>query len=237
MSMSTLKSVEHGSSHSLLQSLSGQGANVDRAGERVNVKSAARSTAKPVPAVVLIDIGIPGPGAIWRSRFFRRQAKLIVALVCAVVLLLVDPLAEASSVTADLSVSARVVRRCGISPSPPALPNSHSPVSDENGDIGVGKGLIINCDTSSAGTMALSVAANLADNAVIRVMSKEKASFETLKETILAHSGSNAAAKPIDLGLFSTSETKLVLIQSDNRVGGQLATGSGERAVTLLIDF
>ena len=237
MSMSTLTTDERRSSHCLLRSLLGQGVNVDRVGETVNVKTAARSTADLVPDVVLMDIGIHGLSAIWRSRFFQRQAKLIVGLVCAVVLLLDDPLAEAGSVTADLSVSARVVRRCGISPSPLAFPNSHSQATDENGEIGVGKGLIINCDTSSAGTMALSVGANMADNAVIRVMSKEKASVETLKETFLAHGGSNAATKPINLGLFSTSETNLIFIQSDNRVGGQVSTGSGERTVTLLIDF
>jgi len=166
-----------------------------------------------------------------------RADKFLTNLVCAVVLLPGGPLAQASSVTANLKVSARVVRSCGISPSPLAFRNSQSLATDENSEIGFGNGLKINCNTAADAMMALSVGANMAGNAVIRVISHDKLGAETLKEAYLTHGGMNSPATTINLGLFSTAGTKVILSQSDNRAGSQLPIGTHERTMTLFIDF
>jgi spore coat protein U-like protein len=235
--MSTLTTDKHRSFHSLLRSLLERGADFDRVGEGENVKAAACSAPKLLPDAALMDIGIPGVSAIRRSNFFQRQAKFFVGLVCAFVLLPDGPLAEASSVAANFKVSARVVRSCGISPSPRAFRNSLSQAPDENSEIETGNGLKINCNTVSGGTMALSVGANMAGNAVIRVISNDKLGAESLKEAYLTHGRTNFPATMINLGLFPTAGTKVILIQSDNRAGSQVPIGTDERTMTLLIDF
>lgn len=235
--MSTLTTDEHRSSHSSLRSLLEQGVGFDRVGEGEIVKAAACSAANLLPDVTLMDIGVPGVSAIRRSNFFQRQGKFFVGLVCAVVLLPDGPLAEASSVAANLSVSARVVRSCGISPSPLDFRNSHSQATNENSEIGAGNGLRINCNTGSGGTMALSVGANMAGNAVIRVISNDKLGAETLKEVYLPDGRTNSPARLINLGLFPTAGTKVILNQSDKRAGSQVPIGTAERTMTLSIDF
>ena len=166
-----------------------------------------------------------------------RADKILTNLVCAVVLLPGGQLAKAESATAKLHVSARVVRSCRISPNLLDFGKSHPQAAQEKSEIEVGKGLIINCNTDSRGTMALSVSANLAGNAVIRVISNDNLGGETLKESYLTHGKTNSPAGLINLGLFPTAGAKAILIQSEKPVGSHVTTGTNEGPMTLLINF
>jgi spore coat protein U-like protein len=175
--------------------------------------------------------------ASWSSQRFRSRSKRIVKVVCTVILVLHGPLANAESETANLRISATVIRGCGISPNPVAFRNSDAETTHEISEIGIGKSLKINCGTGSAGTMAVSVGANIAGNASIRVISNDNGRAETLKEVYLTDEGTSFAAKHINLGLFPTAGQKVISIQTDNLIGSHVTTGSDKRTIILFVNF
>ena len=174
-------------------------------------------------------------GAIRRIKFVQCQAKYFVKVICSAILLLNSSLAEAESKTAKLSVSARVIRSCGVSAGPLAVRNSDSQASREFTEIGTG--LKIDCNTGSAGAIDLSLDTGMTGNSVIRVISNDNGSAETLKEAYLTDEGKNFGVKHINLGLFPVAGPKVIFIQRDNPIGGPLTTDANERTITIFINF
>ena len=236
--MSNVKIVKHRNSHNSPQRLIERGDDMHTVAGAEIIDRAVRSLSKLLVNTTLVNTGLPGRSTFWSSKISQHRVGLFAGLVGAAVLSRDGLTAAAGSVKAKLTVSARVVRSCKIAPTPLFLSTSRSQaIDDSQSEIGSGNGLKIACHRATVGMMALGVGANMAGNAVIRVIATDGMGAGTVKESYISHDETNSSPRPIDLGLFPTAGTKVILHQSENRLSARVPPVAGTQTITLSMDF
>ncbi|MBI2181716.1 MAG: spore coat protein U domain-containing protein [Deltaproteobacteria bacterium] len=220
------------------QGLSKQKLDLGLLGEGNNGEAAPRSTPELRHVLVVMDIATPrvnGFDATLRIKTYRRKTKVIINLVSTALLLLHYSLADAGSASANLGVSAKVVRGCRVSTRPRDFSDTNSLGTNETREPRVIADLEINCGKGTGEANVTNVGANTPGSTVIRALSNGQLSYEIYKEAGLAAEGMGSVLG--NLGLFPTAGWQVISNHGQKPVGENVPIGIDNHTLMLIVNF